>query len=637
MEAFSGESASDGLMRTPKASDPMTDPTQGHTMSSWIGGNRSQQWIAIAFVAVIFTALLQIGSRADLGFWVIGSVCLMVSALLLLLFRSEARPGFGSPPAFSEGSPKTFWGAFGIVAGLALLLRLHTLLLRPTWADEMWTLRNVYGGDFSSVLRIAAEDYWPPLHYFLLNAAARIGDTGLFTLRFPSVLFGVGTIILMPYLGRELFKSRNVGLVSGLFLTVMTAHVLYSQEARVYSMLVFLASLSALFFFRSLWLGRVSIPFIASTTLLCYSHSFSTLFFLSSIWTFLLLVALFHKPRKILWPALASQVIIFVLVLPLLGLFLKVRLQNDISVPTEWATGLVGTPTLFSVVEEYQGLSVRSWVNAAFQALLFLLALLALWGPRGQRDRNSGDSGNLPKWFHPGLVFVICWVVVPILVSLLTTAFTPLKTLGAIRYHLTVLPGMCLLAGGGFLLIRSRVVFGTGVAAILLIGALELPRYYEEYDHPALDEAATFVKARSQPGESIFLGNAFRAFAYYYRGEYPRIGTDEWREFEATYAGYSDRFTDESGRFASRYSVEKLPPHIHWVRYSPPPMTPPHLRDYGAFWDEAKNTGIISGSFWLVHAPGEKGMVEQLESVGLSCAQAEIWHFQQVEVRYCTP
>jgi len=542
----------------------------------------------------------------------------------------------GVPPVCRE-KHALVWVLFASIVLLALFLRLHTAFSRPAWDDEMWTLRNVFVGDMRSVIRISLEDYWPPLHYLILNLVARVADTGLVMLRLPSIAFGVATVAVMPLLGRGLFGRWGIGLIGALFLSLMTSHILYSQEGRVYSLQILLAVLSAHFFYRSFWAGRVSLAFVVSTSLLTYSHSFSTFFFLASEWTYVLLATLLWRRRDLLKAAVFSQAIVMALLLPLVIGFLHVRFTRGLVVPTDWSHG-ASEIGLFQFMELYQSLSVRSWAAVGLQGGLFLLAILGLVGG-GLCGSEEGEGGNeeLPgDRFRKGVVFLLAWITAPILASALLSKMTSLNTFGLARYHLTVLPGMCLLAAAGFALIWSRVTTVVGVMAVLAVGAHELPDYFTGFTRPAMDEAAEYLRAERRPGEEILAGRSFRVLAFYLRGSYPRLGSDEWKAFEASFSDLTEQTTDDTGRFASRYSVEKIPPYLHWVRYRPPLNTPWQERSYTDFLTDARSQGLLEPPFWVAAGTEELPlMVSQLDQIGVRCSWSRERQFRDVEVRYC--
>jgi hypothetical protein len=116
--------------------------------------------------------------------------------------------------------------------------------------------------------------YYTVSHFFLL-----VLGHGELVLRLPSALFGSLSILLV-YKVAEIVWGRKEGLLCGFLLTLNPYHVLYSQQARNYSLMVFLALLSLIFLLKSLqrnekqfWAG-----FILSASFSLYNHYFAFLF-----------------------------------------------------------------------------------------------------------------------------------------------------------------------------------------------------------------------------------------------------------------------------------------------------------------------------------------------------------------------
>ncbi len=88
----------------------------------------------------------------------------------------------------------------------------------------------------------------PPGYYFLMWVWTKLLGTSLYALRLPSVLFGIGSIILIFWI-TSLVYDRTVALLSAAFLAFNGHHIYWTQQARNYPMMCFLGLLSTL-----LWL-----------------------------------------------------------------------------------------------------------------------------------------------------------------------------------------------------------------------------------------------------------------------------------------------------------------------------------------------------------------------------------------------
>jgi mannosyltransferase len=143
-------------------------------------------------------------------------------------------------------------------AGLLLLflavgafLRIETLTKRPLWHDEIYTLGVV-------VTAHSLADIWAasgrdraetPLLYYGAAYTAWHLHRNEKSIRFPACIVGILSIPLLGALAYRLAGIR-AGLLSALLLTVSVYHIEYSQDARSYTLLIFL-SLTALHGFLS--------------------------------------------------------------------------------------------------------------------------------------------------------------------------------------------------------------------------------------------------------------------------------------------------------------------------------------------------------------------------------------------------
>ena len=127
-----------------------------------------------------------------------------------------------------------------LVVGAAL--RLWGLGSESLWHDEAWTWYLVHDSLGDLLHRLIRSDAHPPLYFLLLWPWVKLGDSETL-LRLPSALLGIASLPLLYRLGRSLAGARE-GLVAMALLAVSPFHVMYSQEARSYSLLFFLCLLS---------------------------------------------------------------------------------------------------------------------------------------------------------------------------------------------------------------------------------------------------------------------------------------------------------------------------------------------------------------------------------------------------------
>ncbi len=598
------------------------------------GGARFQGWLVFILAALVAWAFIQLAQPFSLPLWTVSLASLAGATLIVFVYTRESTSRTGPEgPLALDLSARWSLLLLAVVVILAIPPRLHQLVIRPGWDDEMWTLRNIYTSSWPELFRVAFDDYWPPLHYVLLNAVARIADTSIVSLRLPSVVAGVLSVGLMYTLGRTLFGTRVAGLFAAALLGGMTTHVMYSQEARVYSLQVLLAIISSIYFYRSHWERRISPGFLIATSLLTYSHSFASWYFVAAQATYVVVAWIIWRDNKAFVKGFLSQLFVFLLWLPLVGAFLYSRFIREIVVPTYWATAPDRLAGLADLVGLYQALAIRSWAGATSFALLSVLAILPLVRrPRtNQPDAPASGSGG---GHSRAVVFVLCWIVVPVAFSWVATVGTSLDTFGEIRYHLAVLPGLCLLAAAGAAQVRTRAGHVALAALALLLPIAQLPRHYDNVLHPAMDEAARIVREYGGDDERVYVGGGFRTFAYYDRGIFPRIGSEQWDSLAAAHAGATGRYTMESVKLADTYAFEKFSTRIVYFRYyfANEPTRFPRF-----FADELARGGF-HGPFWLVLADdGDQNFREAFAASGIECRDPVRYDVRGLELIHCGP
>src|SRR5271166_302117 len=133
--------------------------------------------------------------------------------------------------------------------------------------------------------------------YFLLMRVWIHGGLSEAWLRLPSALFGIVSVPLMYIVARR-FVPTGAALASAALLTFSPAHVYYSQEARSYTLTIFLVLLSSYFFVRAVDEGRRRdwVLWTAFGILAFYSHDFAALVLVAQVCSLL-----FRKTAPATW------------------------------------------------------------------------------------------------------------------------------------------------------------------------------------------------------------------------------------------------------------------------------------------------------------------------------------------------
>ena len=432
----------------------------------------------------------------------------------------------------SAAKPTDRWGhrlALAAILVLAFALRLYRLDAQSIWYDEGWSIHLATSPIGAALEQIGSEGHThPPGYYLLLMGWVRVFGSGVVAVRGLSVALGVATVWAMYSLAAALF-GRRAGLVASALLALAPAHIVYSQETRMYALL--LLALAA-------WLQRVYVhatqdeSWTVGNALLMagleitaiYTHYFSFFVLLSaSTWLLLQLVrqAKGGRIRGIaLWAF--SQVVAFVAFVPWLGVALRRALGHApmgvMPAPLAsylwqvWSFLLGGHIALAGRERVFAALAVAGLATAVAAAVVSMV---------GERERRP-------------VVFLALQCILPlVLVFVLTQVrpgFHP-------RYLLMLIVPILLLMARGWTVMAERGWASRSLAlvsctvwlatSVVATRALQSDPYYNRDDARA---TAAYLNERLEPGSLVLVDVEDWALRYY-------LGDTELRDVYVDVAG----------------------------------------------------------------------------------------------------
>ena len=128
---------------------------------------------------------------------------------------------------------------------LAYVLRTSTLDFQSFWMDEIQAFYFIDHPLKETIKLLISPDENGPLYFLLLWFWRRFGGPSDFGIRYLSDLFSVLTVAVMWRLARTWFNGRVAGLTA-VFLAISPFAIWHGQEAKMYGLHMFLASLSTL-------------------------------------------------------------------------------------------------------------------------------------------------------------------------------------------------------------------------------------------------------------------------------------------------------------------------------------------------------------------------------------------------------
>ncbi|MEN9327852.1 MAG: hypothetical protein RI947_660 [Candidatus Parcubacteria bacterium] len=223
--------------------------------------------------------------------------------------------------------------------GIAFLLRLIALN-QSLWLDEATTAKVVmHYSPIDIVRQFSPNDFHPPLYYLFMKLWTSVWGYSEIALRMPSVIFALLVGIVVYNIGS--LMKKGAGIWAAVFFLFNPLIMYYSQEARMYTLIVFLLSFALLFFLKAIDEGKKSdiVLFNISVGLSVLTF-YGSVFFIAAFYIYLLCT----KKFTILLRLLPGSVIGFAIISPLLYTQLM-HSQEALAIVKNWSL-VLGTITL---------------------------------------------------------------------------------------------------------------------------------------------------------------------------------------------------------------------------------------------------------------------------------------------------
>ena len=410
-----------------------------------------------------------------------------------------------------SGRPLGDAGLLATLIAIGAVLRFLFLTKKSFWFDEGVSVQIARLDWYNFVRILWRREANMSLYYLLLRGWLHIGHSEFF-IRGLSVVASLTCIPAIYWLGRQLF-DRRVGLIAAALLTFNAYAIRYAQEARAYSLFVFLALLSCIYFIQVFEnpSRRNRILHILASSLAMYAHFYAGLL--------------------------------------IIGQWLSLRLIDPETVPGQWNKDwrkgwrhnwkwiaiLSGPALLFATTT---GVGPLSWIKRpGFKALyeyfehiagnggvFLVLAYLAACGvalaPFGHKLLQRRVA-----WATWRYQFLLLWLLFPLA---FTVAVSILRPMFVARYFVFCLPALILLAAAGLARIpRTWLLLPAG----LLFLGLSLKGTLSYYDHDFDLErddwraASYYVLNHARPGDIVMFHIAMGRMPYeFYNSIYPARG-----------------------------------------------------------------------------------------------------------------
>jgi mannosyltransferase len=386
---------------------------------------------------------------------------------------------------------------------LGLFFRLYSLSAESIWVDEAYSLQFA---NLNLPQIFYLQDTSPPLYYVILHWWIRVFGVSESSLRFPSVIFGVLSILMIYQLGKQLF-DLEIGLICSLLLSFSVFHIEYSQEARTYSLSVLLTLSSMYFYIKALKTMNYIIltGYLVVSVLLIYSHIYGLFIIIAQNVYFIVSYLLSNrsdKPNRKRW--LLVQSILLILFLPWLSIF-----ANQVAaVQTQFWIKRPSISTLKNSFLRYS--SGSRYLLLIFTVLsLFSLIPYDLTGRTKAGKLFSSASGMYPRKIYPldasRYFFLLTWLIVPIIFPYIISLMS--RPIYHFRYTIVASLPFYLLVAIGISKMMGKYIKIASVSVILMISLTCILGYYKEVGKEQWREVANYVDNHANI-EDIILFNA---------------------------------------------------------------------------------------------------------------------------------
>jgi mannosyltransferase len=403
-------------------------------------------------------------------------------------------------------------------------LRFFNLGYNSLWLDEATTY-GVSQGSFAEIWQTSVTgEFHPPLFHWIVHLMLTFGHSEIVLRAVPALL---GTLVIPVFylIGKE-FRDKNVGIISAALITVSYFGIFYSQEARAYSVVLFVFSLAILFYLRALRTDKIAhwVLFALLSALAVWIHYYVLIalgvIYLHAIISFTSRLKRDVREGKNLLIALCVMTI---LVLPLLFIVVERYFTLSSSAPTY---GVLGPLLIQETIVRFSGgYSSLAWPIAIIYFVLMVAGFVLLF----LEDRN--------KCLFSGM-----YLILPLVISILLSSKITMNP----RYLIFLLPVFYALIALSyplmFRLIPNRKLL---YAVLILIVAINVPLlagYYTSFTKEDWRGFAGAVQSKTQDGDLVVLvpGYMSQPFNYYYSNatdETIESGAYTGKELDAINAG----------------------------------------------------------------------------------------------------
>ena len=354
-----------------------------------------------------------------------------------------------------------------IILVIAALSRFLFLDLQSFWYDELFTQWACHYDTFREFFKLTVvPDVHPPLYNTFIYFWAKLFGFSEIALRLPSAIFGFLAIYWVFKLGRMSFSS-NVGILAAALTTVFWFPLYMAQEARSYSLVLFLSTAFTYYHYKLYRIDnnvinkRDAIVFVLSGSAMLYTHYYTGLFVILSAVFFI------HVPRSKAQKILLLYICIGITYLPWVP-----YIMEHFSKRNEFWTGSFSPFALFST---FDFISINYRLFSIFPISIIALYLIMAFLRRGS---VSSDTKPRNQRVSSITYFTLILIVPFVLIYLASTISKPLFSP---RYYSFAYPSFVVLLSQALLGLSKKRILGYLLISVMITLSLLSLVFKENY------------------------------------------------------------------------------------------------------------------------------------------------------------
>lgn len=412
------------------------------------------------------------------------------------------------------------WASLIAMVAFAVFFSLQIFATSSLRLDEAQSLFQT-NRDLGGMYYLVGQDVHVPLYHTLLHFWQLIFGQDIFVARMMSLVFFVGTILMTYATARYAFNRRSVGLFAALLVTLSPFMNWYGSEARMYTMLAFMATLHMYLFLKIMRVGswKYWIFWTLAAIVGVYTHYFFIFVLIAEFLALIVMRAHFADKRPVRKMIIAGFITAASLLPWILYVYNLGFASNTQPALTEPSAG-----DLFDTYAQFIFGFQTSAVNTIIISLWPIAVLLGFFALQRHGRKIPAET----------TLFVILATLPVILAFVISVTIRPFYLS---RYLIVALPPLLIFIAWLLTRYKQKVALIIGTVLVLLMSFLFTIQVLNPNTPVKEDyrEAVRYLETNAQATDVVVLAAPFTVYPveYYYHGNAKLTTQPIWDRFSS--------------------------------------------------------------------------------------------------------